>query len=451
MNVDKPIFRWDRYSDQPATIHRRIRRGLRRHGVRDEPRKWLASLLLPRFLLQTWLSSNRFEACRNDDRIGLCINLERPLEDKKILSGSDIAEIIRPLNLSRIAVRIPLHDIDRLEEYVAFIEQFPEHEILVVVLQEREHIEDRAKLERSLRRIFAALSGTVGRYQIGNAVNRLKWGFLSQREYLEFFETAWNLRNREFPSVKLLGGAVIDFELHEHCGSLFNPFPFRYDGYASLLYVDRRGAPENRQFGFDLLAKIDLLARLVASSGKVHSRGEAALWITEVNWPLQDTGRYAPSLDDCRVGEREQLRFLVRYFLLALATGSIAACFWHQLVAPGYGLIDNRGGAVRMRPAFHGFSTLCRLFNGAEIVGFERQEELGHYRLTARKDGAEVVALWRSGGEASIPMPPGKRAIGIEGQPLTIEEGESVPIGDSVIYLVEASLPNFANVTSLAP
>ena len=451
MNVDKPIFRWDRYSDQPATIHRRIRRGLRRHGVRDEPRKWLASLLLPRFLLQTWLSSNRFEACRNDDRIGLCINLERPLEDKKILSGSDIAEIIRPLNLSRIAVRIPLHDIDRLEEYVAFIEQFPEHEILVVVLQEREHIEDRAKLERSLRRIFAALSGTVGRYQIGNAVNRLKWGFLSQREYLEFFETAWNLRNREFPSVKLLGGAVIDFELHEHCGSLFNRFPFRYDGYASLLYVDRRGAPENRQFGFDLPGKIDLLARLVASSGKVQSRGEVALWITEVNWPLQDTGRYAPSLDDCRVGEREQLRFLVRYFLLALATGSIAACFWHQLVAPGYGLIDNRGGAVRMRPAFHGFATLCRLFNGAEIVGFERPEELGYYRLTARKDGAEVVALWRSGGEASIPMPPGKRAIGIEGDALAIEDGAAVPISESVIYLVDGSLPGLADATSLAP
>ena len=147
----------------------------------------------------------------------------------------------------------------------------------------------------------------------------------------------------------------------------------------------------------------------------------------------------------------EQLCFLVRYFLLALATGSVAACFWHQLVAPGYGLIDNRGGAVRMRPAFHGFATLCRLFNGADIEGFEGQEELGHYRLTARKDGAEVVALWRSGGEASIPMPPGKRAIGIEGDALAIEDGAAVPISDSVIYLVDGSLPGLADATSLAP
>ena len=238
-------------------------------------------------------------------------------------------------------------------------------------------------------------------------------------------------------SVKLLGGAVIDFELHELGGSLFNRFPFQYDGYASLLYVDRRGAPENRQFGFDLPGKIDLLARLVASSAKVDPRGKPSLWITEVNWPLRDTGPYAPSLDDCRVGEREQLRFLVRYFLLALATGSIAACFWHQLVAPGYGLIDNRGGAVRMRPAFHGFATLCRLFNGADIEGFDCEDELGHYRLIARKDDVAIVALWRSGGEASIPMPPDKRAIGIEGEALAIEEGRADTIGDSVTYLVD--------------
>ena len=438
MNVDKSLFIWDRYSDQPATIHRHLRRRFRRHGVRDELRKWLVSLSLPRFLLPAWRPGKRFEAYRNDDRIGLCVNLERPFKDKKILSASDITGIIGSLNLSRIAVRIPLHDIDRLVEYVSFIRELSKYEVLVVVLQDREHIEDKAKLVRSLRRIFAALAGTVGRFQIGNAVNRLKWGFLTQREYLEFFETAWNLRNREFPSLKLLGGAVIDFELHEHCGSLFNPFPFRYDGYASLLYVDRRGAPENRQFGFDLLGKVEVLRRLAASSEKLPPGKTPPLWITEVNWPLLDTGRYAPSLDDARVGESEQLFFLVRYLLLVLASGAVSACFWHQLVAPGYGLVDNRGGAVRRRPAFHGFATLCRLFNGAEIEGFDREAELGYYRLRARKDGAGVAALWSSGGETSIAMPPGTKAIGIEGDAMDVRPGQPVPIGASVVYLVDA-------------
>ena len=438
MNVDKSIFRWDGYSDQPATIDKRNKRGLRLLGVRDEPRKWLVSLSLPRFLLSRQLSAKRFEAYRNDHRIGLCINLERPFESKKILSGPELAEIIRPLNLRRISVRIPLSDLDRLDEYVQFINHFSKYEVLAVVLQNREFIEDQERLERGLRCIFTALSGIVERYQIGNAVNRVKWGFVSQREYLEFFRIAWNLRNREFPDLDLLGGAVIDFELPEHLGALYNRFQFTYDGYAALLYVDRRGAPEKRQFGFNLLGKIDLLARFVAGSGKVLARVEPFLWITEVNWPLRDTGRHAPALGDSQVGEDEQLFFLVRYFLLALATGSVAACFWHQLVAPGYGLVDNRDGTVRKRPAFHGFATLCRLFNGAQIEGFSRQEDLGYYRLVARTSGAEIVALWRCGGTVSIPMPPDKKAIGIEGELLEIATGQPITISDSTVYLVDA-------------
>ena len=438
MKLDRSAFRWDHFSDQPATLDRSTKRRLRRLGARDELRKWLVSLLRSPLLLRKSSHARRFEAYRNDHRIGLCINLERPFEDKKILSASEIADLIEPLSIRRLAVRLPLRDIDRLEEYVAFIRRFSAYEVLVVVLQDRAFIEESEKLEPALRRIFTALSGAVGHFQIGNAVNRLKWGFASQREYLEFFDTAWKLRNREFPDLKLLGGAVIDFELHEHLGSLNNRFRFQYDGYASLLYVDRRGAPENRQFGFSLSDKIELLGRLVAGSGRVVSPGSANLWITEVNWPLRDTGRHAPAAGECQVGESEQLRYLVRYFLLALASGSVAACFWHQLVAPGYGLIDNRGGTLRKRPAFFGFATLCGLFNGALIEGFARQEELGHYRLAARKDGVEILALWRCGGTASIPLPPDKRVIGIEGEEMDVRVGQPLTLGDSVLYLVDA-------------
>ena len=436
MIVDKSIFKWDGYSDQPATLDRSVKRGLRWRSLGSVLRSLSSVFLLAWPVLGAVVRRETPRAHVNDDAIGLCVNLERPFEDKKVLSGTELAEIVGTLNLRRIAVRIPLSDIDHLQDYVDFIRQFRRYRILGVVLQDRDIIEDPARLEAALERIFASLSGIVDYYQIGNAVNRLKWGFVSVDEWLAFFKVAWELRNRKFPNVRLLGGAIIDFDLLDHCRSLRNRFPFRYDGYASLLYVDRRGAPENRQMGFDLEGKIRVLRRLIESGNKVD-RADARLWITEVNWPLADTGRYSPALDHSRVGEREQLLYLVRYYLLALASGSVAACYWHQLVAPGYGLIDNRGGMARKRPAFHGFATLCRLFNGARIERFSRQDELGHYRLAARKDGVEILALWCCGREATVAMPACKQAIDIVGGALTVSEGEPIMIGESVVYLVD--------------
>ena len=436
MNIDKSMFQWDRYTDQPATLAKGVKVRLRLGSIGAVIRKLLTVFLLPWPALSTLIRKKPFRPYTNEDCIGLCINLERPFEDKKILSPTEVGEILRRLNLKRIAIRIPLSDIGNLQEYVDFIKHFHGYNILAVLLQDRSTIEDVNALETSLERIFSALSDTVDCYQVGNAVNRLKWGFVTVEEWFRFFEVAWNLRNRKFPEIKLLGGAVIDFELLDHCRSLRNGFPFKYDGYASLLYVDRRGAPENRQMGFDLENKIHLLCRIIQSGDKVDP-SDARLWITEVNWPLADTGRYAPAQDGSLVEEREQLHFLVRYYLLALATGAVAACYWHQLIAPGYGLVDNRGGVLRMRPAYFGFETLCRLFNGALIEEFRRQDELGYFQLRARKGAMEIVALWCCGRKATIAMPRDRQAIDIEGRAMSATAGQPITIDDSVIYLVE--------------
>ena len=437
MNVDKSIFRWDSHSDQPATLDRGIKTRLRSRSLGSVLKKLFAGIHLLKPILNIVFRKKAFRMYTNEDCIGICVNLERPLEDKMLLSPAEIAGILRQLNLRRIAVRIPLSDVDNLREYVDFLGHFRGYSVLVVILQDRNTIEDADGLEKVLEQVFSALSGTVECYQIGNAVNRLKWGFITVDEWFRFFEVAWNLRNRKFPHIKLLGGAIIDFELLDHSRSLCNGSPFRYDGYASLLYVDRRGAPENRQMGFDLRNKIHLLCRMMDSGDKV-APDDAGLWITEVNWPLRDTGRYAPAQDSCQVDERDQLRYLVRYYLLALATGEVVACYWHQLIAPGYGLIDNRGGVVRKRPAFHGFETLCRFFNGARIERFGRQDELGYYRLAARNSGVQILALWCSGREATIAMPPDKRAFDIMGKTIPVEAGEPIAIGESVIYLSDA-------------
>src|SRR6185295_3680702 len=58
----------------------------------------------------------------------------------------------------------------------------------------------------------------------------------------------------------------------------------RFDAVGSLLYVDRRGAPENRQLGLDATGKLRLL-RAIAETAK-NARGRS--WIAEVNWPLRE-------------------------------------------------------------------------------------------------------------------------------------------------------------------
>ena len=435
MNIDKSFFRWDSYSDQPTTLDGRVKRALRWRYIGSVLKKMFAIVFLSRPLLSEIFRKRAFRPHMNDDCIGLCVNLERPFQDKKILSGAEIAGIVSRLKVRRIAIRIPLSDVSNLEEYAEFIRHFSDCKILVVILQDRNTIEDTKKLEICLERIFTSLSGTVNCYQIGNAVNRIKWGFVTVDEWFHFFKVAWDLRNRKFPDIKLLGGAIIDFELLDHCRSLCNGFGFKYDGYATLLYVDRRGAPENRQMGFDLENKINLLCRIMENGDKVDSDA-TRLWVTEVNWPLRGTGRYSPA-PDTSVGEQEQLFFLVRYYLLALGTSAVAACYWHQLIAPGYGLIDNRGGVLRMRPAYFGFETLCRLFNGAYIEQFSRQVELGYYQLRARKDGMEILALWCCGRKATFAMPPNKQAIDIKGSTMSVTPGEPITISDSVIYLVD--------------
>ena len=109
----------------------------------------------------------------------------------------------------------------------------------------------------------------------------------------------------------------------------------RFDAVSALLYVDRRGAPENAQAGFDTVDKVVLLKAIAETAKNAAGR----VWITEVNWPLWE-GPHSPAGKSVSVDEESQADYLVRYYLLALGTGLVERVFWWQLVARGYGLID---------------------------------------------------------------------------------------------------------------
>jgi hypothetical protein len=239
-----------------------------------------------------------------------------------------------------------------------------------------------------LSQIFDALDGVCDTYIIGSTINRAKWGFFSVNEYLDFYAVAYHLKQTHFPHLKLIGSNVIDFEYHWSTHTLFNFSKIHFDTVGSLLYVDRRGAPENTQMGFSLLGKINLLYSLISLSPKTSNE----LIITETNWPISNTAPYAPTSEHECVIEEEYEMFLVRYHLLAFASQKVSCVYWHQLIAPGYGLIDNRDNILRKRSAFKAYKIMLSHLIDAHFQQFSIKND--HYLLICLTPRGMLSITW---------------------------------------------------------
>ena len=270
-------------------------------------------------------------------------------------------------------------------------------ELAFALPQTRELVRDRGRWRAAIEEIAERFPRYGARFQVGQAVNRSKWGVWSHDEYLALAADAAEILRRPRPGaapVELFGPAVIDFEAHATAAIVNRKHPtLRFDGVASLLYVDRRGAPENEQLGFDTAGKVRLLAA-IAGTGRLVDSGRQ--WISEVNWPLRE-GPHSPAGKSVSVGEEEQADYLARYFLLAGGDGLVERIDWWQLVAKGYGLCDPQAdGTLRRRPAFHAFATLRRELAGATCLG-----------PAALAGGARAVRFEREGRELLVAWSPG--------------------------------------------
>jgi hypothetical protein len=313
------------------------------------------------------------------DFFGIGVNLDK--------EPNTTPYLIDELGVKKLLIRIPLWEMDRLHEYVTFIRSFKDKEITVALLQDREHITSPDMSRDHFIQIFEALEGVCHTYVIGSTINRAKWGFFSVNEYLDFYAVAYDLKKERFPYLKLIGSNVIDFEYHFTAHALFNLKPIRYDALGSLLYVDRRGAPENTQMGFDLRGKIRFLAALMRLSPKTSDE----LIITETNWPIKNTAPYAPTSETECVSEKDYTDYMVRYHLLAFASQQMSCVFWHQLIAPGYGLIDNREG-IRKRSAFDAYKTILFHLQDAEFIRYRKKNE--EHLLVCSTPRGELQVTW---------------------------------------------------------
>jgi hypothetical protein len=343
----KEPFIWDAYSDQPYPLKdKNYKRKMRKKHLWDTIPLILTNLIFfPLSIVLMFFFKGKEQAKENFYGMGVDID-----------KGEVQVALIEELGIKHILIRMPLWEMEKIEAYVAFARSFGEDKkILLNILQDREHIEDRALLERDITTVFQHFSAFVTEYQVGNAINRTKWGFFSMKEYLQWYNVIQKIRDEKFPELKLVGSSVIDFEYHYTIRTLFNFFPIQYDRFSSLLYVDRRGGPYNTQMGiFDTKNKIGMLYSLVKLSPKTSKN----IYITEVNWPISHTAPYAPTSELECVSEEDYAKFMLEYLDIAQKSGKIERVYWHQLIAPGYGLIDNREGKLRKREAFEAFKRL---------------------------------------------------------------------------------------------
>ncbi len=304
------------------------------------------------------------------------------------------------------------------------------HELSFVIPQNRDLVRDRERWRAAVEELAERFTPFGGCFQVGQAVNRSKWGIWTHGEYVDLYlEAAEILRRRE--GVQVLGPSVIDFEfqgllalLNRRTGGL------HFDIVSSLLYVDRRGAPENRQFGLDTVDKVTLL-RAIAETGR--NCGDRC-WITEVNWPLWE-GPHSPAGKTVSVGEDEQADYLVRYYLLALGTGLVERVFWWRLIARGYGLVSPESdGSLRRRPSWYALKTLVDQVNGAECLGPLPAPE-GSFLYHFAMNDHELVVGWSVNERARAELPrPCSEAVSRDGEGVGVPQDLAVELGSAPTY-----------------
>jgi hypothetical protein len=409
-------LRWDSFSDQPEMIHDKAYKHKIYKTVVWDFLKILATnlFIFPLATLFYFLIPSKKDPVDCASFFAMSINLDKnPCATRKL---------IYDLNIDNILIRLPLHDIENLEAYFAFAQQYADKEMLINILQDRRHIEDSKRLQQSLDAIFSRFAPLTRRFQIGNAINRKKWAIFSMDEYLRFYKIAYDLKQQKYPQLVLLGSAVIDFEYYFTIRTLFNFYRLRFDQLSSLLYVDRRGAPENTQLGLDLIKKL----RLLQSIARLSPKSSTDIIITETNWPIENTAPYAPTGNKECVSLEDHANYLVRYYILALASGVVKNIYWHQLIATGYGLIDNRNGLIKY-PAYFAFKTLVSVLKKARFITLKQTKGLYHARFQAEQN---IDVYWAL--QPTIINSKGKKIILRDGKEVSQEE---MLVGESPLYL----------------
>jgi len=314
------------------------------------------------------------------------------------------------------------------------------YRVSLSLVQDRRAVTDLNRWRSFVDWALSGMGECVAEVEAAHAINRVKWGIWDFSEYGRLMAATSRVLE-SFPHIGLMGPAVIDFDPLSTAAALrAMPPGLRLSALSLHLYVDRRGAPENRQ---GLFSSVDKFAWARAMARRAAGC-EDRLVVSEVNWPLKGTGVYSPvgapyvapgvRRKDPSVSEDEYASFMVRYMLIATASGMVERLYWWRLVAHGYGLVDDREPACwRERRAYRCLRHLLATLGGATFMGREEEGDCCRFDFETREEKIAIVYSTRGSGSVRVPFR-FDWAEDAEGTPVRAK-GDGLRVGSAPVYL----------------
>ncbi len=243
-----------------------------------------------------------------------------------------------------------------------------------------------AQWRQFLIELFTRYEKSVDMFEIGNTPNRSKWSGFTGRNLTAGWDIAREVA-RDF-SITLAGPNISDFE------PLYNSFYLSLIGksghapaiHTDNLFVERVIEPEaydHRALGRWLTrpGQLNLVKKARILQGLGQRRGSQRFVCTYTCWTLKRLARRSPW------PYTKQVDYLLRYLVLAAASGALEQVYWGPLICHRDGLIDDasddypavdqvshyrqvKGKAENFSrtPAFSALASITERLSGATIV-----------------------------------------------------------------------------------
>ena len=296
----------------------------------------------------------------------------------------------------------------------------PSRPIAFALLQDRPSVTAPDRWTAFLSHVLPAIAPYADAVEFTHALNRSKWGVWDYAEAARLLAPLPALL-APYPDLPVLLPFGIDFEPYAFLPlQTFLPrFPDRPPTAkptpSAHLYVDRRGPPEATQHGRDLVRKLAYLRALAAAGPAARTAfadlPDTRLTLTEANWPLLGTDAWSPVSSPYEtLGPRKHnpavdpeayAAYMIRYLLLAAASGHVRRTYWWRLAAHGFGILDappdrfpHLDFPSPARPAYRALLDLLRLTSSATFLRLDRSPDALTLHFDAPAPARPFTLTW---------------------------------------------------------